>query len=170
MSIAAFVMTAFVFRLVFLNTCLFSSFQQAVIGAPTLFSTGNDRKTSSEFVAVPALDKYALAQSWAEKPESNEKLSKIPVFLLTSFLFGLFKNLISLPNTLGFFHSIKCRLFPKRYLALSVIRVWFLSFPTILIVHQDVACRFNTMVICGKTCKSLTAGQLFGFLSVIKFR
>lgn len=122
---AIFISMAFVFRVLFVNICFFSSLQpeQYKKLQEPLVSGHFKKQSDAEVAAKPGFEKYSAAEICEESPGNEEEVQKFYSPASFSVFFSFFKPLAFLPEPHHSFGSISCRLYPKRYLSLSILRV-----------------------------------------------
>jgi hypothetical protein len=124
-NIAILICLTFVFRLLFVNISLLSAsnIQQTNNLLSKYFSTTQKRKRNTETVIQPNAIDYAAIEVCEEDSDDDKDLIKanLPVTLFAFFSF--FKHVASIPKLNCLFDLIKCDLYPKKYLALSTLRI-----------------------------------------------
>ena len=124
-NIAIVICLTFVFRLLFVNISLLSAsnIQQSNNPLSKYFSTTQKRKRNTETVVKPNAIDYAAIEVCEEDSDDDKDLTKanLPVALFAFFSF--FKHVTSTPKLNCLFDLIKCDLYPKKYLALSTLRI-----------------------------------------------
>jgi hypothetical protein len=123
---AFFICLAFVFRLLFVNINLLSSFQTSPTAKLSAkhSSTIKKRRRPVEVAAQSGFNKdYAVVEVCEENADGEEDFSKANTPVILSVLFSYFKHLLFIPKSAQPFDSIKCDLYPKKYLSLSILRI-----------------------------------------------
>lgn len=121
---AIFVCLAFVFRLLFVNFSFLPEFKhQGKHGAHHLSSAPKKRRLSD--IDKTEVKYYSPVEVSEESSDTEEGLVKAsagaPLILSVLFSFFLHLSFSSGPGRL--FDLIKCQLYPKKYLALSILRI-----------------------------------------------
>jgi hypothetical protein len=80
------------------------------------------RKCCSECHDQTTISDYSVVEVCEEDPD-NEGDQKINVSVIGSVLYSYFDRLSFAPKNNFSFDRIKCDLFPKRYLSLSILRI-----------------------------------------------
>ncbi len=120
---AFFICLAFVFRLLFVNVGLFANSSQTLSVISTHFSTVQKKRRQLQTVPQYDAKQNATAEIFEEDSDIEEDLlkSNYPTVLFTiSSFFKKISHTLN-PNTL--FDRIKCELYPKQYLRLSILRI-----------------------------------------------
>jgi len=119
---ALFISLAFVFRLLFVNVALFFASQsQASHVAAAHFSDNLKRRKNFDQAGKSDVIKFSAVEICEENPDNVENHVKGNIPVLLSFL-SLVKSIL-LPVPGNIFNSIKCSLFPRTHLALSILRI-----------------------------------------------
>jgi hypothetical protein len=125
-NIAILVFLTFVFRLAFLNASIVSTLKASQVNKVTSSLNGFAQKranVNSEELANLKLDKYASLEFYEENSDNEEDLIKSNTPILLSYLESTFKTITNSPKSNDLFDAIKCKLYPKRYLSLSVLKI-----------------------------------------------
>jgi hypothetical protein len=123
LSAATLVCLAIIFRLLFINVGLISSLSSSSSKLFAKHSSVLKKRRRIEVSAAANLKDYSALEICAEDPDNEEEMEKSTAPPLFISLFSFVKHLVFLPKSNFSFDTIKCGLFPKKYLALSVIRV-----------------------------------------------
>jgi low affinity Fe/Cu permease len=115
----------FMFRLVFVNIYALTSFQNSQTNAflSSHLSIILKRRRTNEVVAKLNHLKTNEVETCEEYLESKPILNILKPNCVTLFLNSFFKRIAISSKLIGFFNSIKCKIYPKRYLALSLFRI-----------------------------------------------
>jgi len=115
---------AFIFRLTFANICLYSSLVSLPanhnLAAHTSVSVakgGNNQAIKSNIESFSAFD------FCEEDADSEEDLIKASSPAIFSVVFSFLTYIPFITGSAVSFDLIKCNLFPKKYLALSILRI-----------------------------------------------
>jgi len=121
-NIAAFICMAFIFRILFVNICMLPAFNT---GSKTLSEhLSSMQKRKRVPVASHANSKeYSITEFCEEDSDFEEDLSKANSPAILSIFHSFFQQTISNTRSTSPFGLIKYELQPKKYLALSVIRI-----------------------------------------------
>ena len=125
-NIAILICLTFVFRLLFVNISLLSAsnIQQTNNLLSKYFSITKKRKRNTETVVQPnAIDDYAAIEVCEEDSDDDKDLTKANLPIALSTFFSFFKHATFIPKLNHRFDLIKCDLYPKKYLALSTLRI-----------------------------------------------
>jgi hypothetical protein len=115
---------AFIFRLSFVNIYLLPSLKTSKTNTliSLHFSTIFKRRRNIE-ISKSNFDKYADIEACEENLNSKENPTKINSRTLLSILYFLFGKTVNSTQSNNPFDDIKCNLYPKRYLAFSVLKI-----------------------------------------------
>src|SRR4051812_8242936 len=124
-STASILTLVFVFRLLFINCSLISflSSSKSENLNNQHQSLLSKRKLQSEVSNSIQVDKYVIMEACEERTDKEENMVKNNFPVLLSILQTLFKAPELADGSTDHFESIKCRIFPKRYLSISVLRI-----------------------------------------------
>lgn len=114
---------AFIFRLLFVNLPLLPNVNGASHKGGKHSSVMKKRRRSPEIAVRSNTKDYAVIEVCEENQDNEENEIKTNTPVLLSFLYSLFSNFNLNPGSDNAFDSIKCHLYPKRYLAFSILRV-----------------------------------------------
>ncbi len=115
----------FVFRLLFINIGILASFNSQQTGKliAKIYSENQKRRRNADVTAQSNAKDYTIAEICAEDSDNEEETAKANTPAVLTVLFSFLKYLVFIPKSNFHFDSIKCNLYPKKYLALSIIRV-----------------------------------------------
>ena len=124
-NIAIVICLTFVFRLLFVNISLLSAsnIQQTNNPLSKYFSTTQKIKRNTETVVKPNAIDYAAIEVCEEDSDDDKDLTKANLPIILSTFFSFFKHVTFIPKLNHRFDLIKCYLYPKKYLALSTLRI-----------------------------------------------
>lgn len=125
-NIAILVFLTFIFRLAFLNASFVYALKTSEVNKGTSSSTRfvlKKANVDSEELAKLKLEKYASLEFYEENSDNEEDLMKSTTPILLSYLESSFKSITNSPKSNDLFDAIKCKLYPKRYLSLSILRI-----------------------------------------------
>lgn len=117
---------AFIFRLLLVNFCLVTSLktpQNNKYNASHLSALLKKRMPDTAEVASLNLETHTDVEVCEENPDNEEDFVKAGSPVILSILFSFLKYITFIPKSNASFDLIKCNLYPKKYLALSVLRV-----------------------------------------------
>jgi hypothetical protein len=119
---ATIVFLALMFRLFVVNIYAVSSLK--TIQANNLltfhFSTILKRRQTTNTVANSNLTKFHHTEVCAENSDQQVTLKRLKLIIIKSFFYSIIKISSKSYNS---FDSIKCKIYPKRYLAFSLFRI-----------------------------------------------
>lgn len=121
---AIFVCLAFIFRLLFVNFSFFPechSLRSDKLSSED-FSSIKKRRRLSNVDAKSDVKYYSQAEVFEEGSGSEEDSGKAASPLILSVLYSFFHQ-VSFAKPGCLFDLIKCQLYPKKYLALSILRI-----------------------------------------------
>jgi hypothetical protein len=119
-----FIFVAFIFRLLFVNISLATpdtSYSHKL--SAKQFSNLLKRRRSPDVGAQSSAKDFSVVEVCEEDLDSEDDLAKANSPAILSILFSFLNYIPFIPKPGVSFDSIKCNLFPKRYLALSILRV-----------------------------------------------
>jgi hypothetical protein len=117
--------TVFVFRLLFVNMGIISSLnaQQNSILAKSHFSTILKRSKHSDISNNSTKNENSFPEICERNPSGEEDSVKENSPAILSFFQSLLTRITFIPKSSFLFDLIKCDLYPKKYLALSILRI-----------------------------------------------
>jgi hypothetical protein len=116
---------AFIFRLLFVNITFFSSINSAQAGkfVKSEFSSNHKKiNHSGDPVVSVDLNMYSDLEV-CDEDSDTENLTKANTPAVLSLFHSFFNPFTSFLKSASSFDLIKCSLYPKRYLALSILRI-----------------------------------------------
>jgi hypothetical protein len=124
-NIAILICLTFVFRLLFVNISLLSAsnIQQTNNLLSKYFSTTQKRKRNAETVVRSNATDYTVVEVCEEGLDNEEDLIKANSSVILSTFCSFLKRITSTPKLNRLFDLIKSDLYPKKYLALSTLRL-----------------------------------------------
>lgn len=116
---------AFVFRVLFMNISMFASSGTSLTKSHTAkHSSGtHKRRRLAESAVQPDIKDYAVMEVCEEGSGDEDDLVKTHSPAVLPVLHSFLKRIISIPKLSRPFDLIKCDLYPKKYLALSILRI-----------------------------------------------
>jgi hypothetical protein len=117
---------AFIFRLLFVNISLFSSVNGSQAGKfdKSHFSNSfKKRRRNPDQVVGSGLTFYSTVEVCDEDSDNEEDLARANTPAVLSLFYSFFNPLTSILKSGSSFDLIKCNLYPKKYLALSILRI-----------------------------------------------
>lgn len=122
---AIIIFLAIIFRLFVVNAYSVSSpnTSQAKRFLTFHFSTLLKRRQTFEAIGNSNLAKFHDIEVCVENSGRQVTLNLFKSILIPSSLYSLFKRIVMSFQLNNLFDSIKCKLFPKRFLSLSVLRI-----------------------------------------------
>ncbi|MES2130827.1 MAG: hypothetical protein V4506_00675 [Bacteroidota bacterium] len=117
---------AFVFRLLFMNGCLASPLKstQANKFASSHFSKGIEkRRQNIDPVVASSPEEYTSVDVYEENANDKEDLIKANSPVILSIFYSFLHRIVFIPKSTPSFDLIKCDIYPKKYLALSILRI-----------------------------------------------
>ena len=124
-NIAILICLTFVFRLLFVNISLLSApnIQQTNNLLSKYFSTTQKRKRNAETVVRSNVTDYTVVEVCEEGLDNEEDLIKANSSVILSTFCSFLKRITSTHKLNRLFDLIKSDLYPKKYLALSTLRL-----------------------------------------------
>lgn len=115
----------FLFRILFVNVCLFTSLGSSQDNSPVNahFSNILKKRRKADVQNKAAFEVSTAEVVCEENSGSEEDAAKVHSPAVLTWFHASLKAFTSALALIRPFDSIKCDLFPRRYLALSVIRV-----------------------------------------------
>ena len=122
---AIIIFMAFIFRLVFVNVSMITPINSKTskLAVSHFSSKIKKRRKNTEVDAKSSIEKYSATEVCEENLDGEESLIKADLPVLFSFLYSLFNRVTDPIKSNISFDSIKCTLYPKKYLALSTLRI-----------------------------------------------
>jgi hypothetical protein len=120
---AIIVFLAFIFRLLFVNVGWLSSNNSSQNQPLAKSSIVTHKDQSSELKSHSYSRDYMLIELCEEDSDNEEDVVKTHPPVVLFFLQSLFGKIEGSEGSDNPFDSIKCNLFPKRYLSLSILRI-----------------------------------------------
>ena len=122
---AVLICLTFIFRLLFVNISLLSASntQQTNNLLSKYFSTTQKRKRNTETIVQSNATDYTFVEVCEEGLDNEEDLIKTNSPVILSAFCSFLKHITSIPKLNCLFDLIKCDLYPKKYLALSTLRL-----------------------------------------------
>jgi hypothetical protein len=120
---ATFICLAFIFRLLFINVSLTNAVNSPQSGKlVNHFTSLQKRKIVAETVQSHSKD-FSIVELLEERTDTEEQQVRLSVVTIFSVLHSFISPVVSSLFSVAAFDNIKCNLFSKRYLSLSVIRI-----------------------------------------------
>lgn len=126
LSTATFIFLAFFFRLAFVNICLFTSLETPQTNAliKSHFSSILKKRREVADVANKASFELAAEEAVCEAGSgSEEELAKVSSPSIPTVLHSFLKQISFTLRSHRSFDAIKCVLYPKKHLVLSILRI-----------------------------------------------
>jgi hypothetical protein len=120
-NLALFTCFAFVFGLLFLLSTFNSSQKSGVLG--NYFSTIQKGKRLIETSVQSSIMDYMTLDVCEENLDDDDDLMKAHSSVTLSVFYSLLNNMSFIPKVNHLFDLIKCDLYPKKYLTLSILRL-----------------------------------------------
>ena len=116
---------AITFRLLFINIGLLSSFEttQTNYLLSNYFSTVQKNKAQDQTDVTANVKDYTDMYVCDEGSDNKEDLVKASSPAISFLFFSFFSRILFTPKLSSSFDLIKCDIHPKRYLALSILRI-----------------------------------------------
>ncbi len=120
-KIALFICLAFVLRIALTNFNFISDLSLSKdLSSKSIFS----KKTKhTEVDATPNANKYTLVDVFEEDSDNEEDETKVKSPILLFIVHSFIQHTFFSPSSNSSFAQIKCELFSKRYLSLSILRI-----------------------------------------------
>jgi hypothetical protein len=123
-NLAIFVTLAFIFRLLFVHIGLATNNTPQTLKHETERSAGLlEKKQATEINTVTSIKDYSVVEACEEDSDNEEDQVKTTSSVILSVLFSVLDHVPFVSGSTITFDSIKCNLFPKKYLALSILRI-----------------------------------------------
>lgn len=120
-KIALFICLAFVLRIALTNFNFISDFSLSRgLSAKHIFS---EKTKHTEVEAAPNANKYTLIDVFEEDSDNEEDETKVKSSILLFIVHSFLQHINLSPVSNSSFAQIKCELFSKRYLSLSILRI-----------------------------------------------
>ncbi|HXU26904.1 MAG TPA: hypothetical protein VN698_06695 [Bacteroidia bacterium] len=114
----------FVFKLLFVNINLLSSYtSQTNHLLAKYFSATQKRKQNAEVAVKSNIIDYSSVEVCEEDSDNEKDFVKTNSPIILSTLCSFFKYVAFIPKSNGSFNLIKCDLHSKKYLTLSILRI-----------------------------------------------
>ena len=112
---------AFVLRIALINFSFISDFSLANnLCAKHVFT---EKTKHTEVDAAPNVNKYTLVDVFEEDSDNEEDETKVKSPILLFIVHSFLQHINFSPASNSSFAQIKCELFSKRYLSLSILRI-----------------------------------------------
>ena len=120
-----FIFFAFIFRLLFVNISLATpdTSYNHKLSAKQFSNLLKKRRRSAEVATSSVSKDFSVVEVCEEDLDSEDDLAKANSPVILSILFSFLNYIPFITRSGVSFDSIKCNLFSKRYLALSILRV-----------------------------------------------
>lgn len=122
---AIFVCLAFIFRLLFVNFSFLPEFKHNGKNGSHHLSSAPKKRRLSDIDTKTEVKYYSPVEVFEESSDNEEGLVKASAgtLLILSVLFSFVLHLSFSSGSGRLFDLIKCQLYPKKYLALSILRI-----------------------------------------------
>lgn len=120
-KIALFICLAFVLRIALINFNFISDLSLSQdLSSKHIFS---EKTKHTEVDATASANKYTLVDVFEEDSDNEEDETKVKSPILLFIVHSFLKHINFSPASNSSFAQIKCELFSKRYLSLSILRI-----------------------------------------------
>lgn len=120
-KIALFICLAFVLRIALTNFNFLSDLSLSKdLSSKSIFS---EKTKHTEVEAAPNANKYTLVDVFEEDSDNEEDETKVKSPILLFIVHSFLQHINFSPASNSSFAQIKCELFSKRYLSLSILRI-----------------------------------------------
>ena len=122
---AIIIFLAFIFRILFVNIYPLTSLQTSQSSHRAFhLSTSFKRRRNADDVVKPGFEKYDVVDVCCEENSDNEEdIVKANTPAVLSIFYAFFNQIAFIHKSNHPFDVIKCDLYPKKYLALSILRI-----------------------------------------------